>query len=69
MLAAATAACECSTGVGSISVSVQEAEAGAEADHRKQSRVERKCTREKKRCFDTNSQFTALAELVNKKAV
>ena len=56
-----------SAGVGSISMSVQEAVAAAadtEADHRKQSRVERKRTREKKRRFDTNSQFTALAELV-----
>lgn len=36
----------------------------AEMDDKKQSRVERKRTREKKRRFDTNSQFTALAELV-----
>ncbi|KAL3768322.1 hypothetical protein ACHAWU_006704 [Discostella pseudostelligera] len=67
MLAAAAAARECSAGVGSISMSVQEAVAAAadaEVDHRKQSRVERKRTREKKRRFDTNSQFTALAELV-----
>ncbi len=61
MLAAAAAARECSSGVGSISMSVQEAAADAEADHRKQSRVERKRT---KRRFDTSSQFTALAELV-----
>ena len=64
MLAAAVAARECSAGVGSISMSVEEAAADAEVDHRKQSRVERKRTREKKRRFDTNSQFTALAELV-----
>jgi hypothetical protein len=67
MLAAAAAARECSAGVGSISMSVQEAVAAAadaEVDPRKQSRVERKRTREKKRRFDTNSQFTALAELV-----
>ena len=64
MLAAAAAARECSAGVGSISMSVEEADANAEVDHRKQSRVERKRTREKKRRFDTNSQFTALAELV-----
>ena len=64
MLAAAVAARECSAGVGSISMSVEEAAADAEVDHRKQSRVERKRTREKKRRFDTNSQLTALAELV-----
>ena len=64
MLAPAAAARECSSGVGSISMSVEEAAADAEVDHRKQSRVERKRTREKKRRFDTNSQFTALAELV-----
>jgi hypothetical protein len=45
-------------------MSVEEAAADTEVDHRKQSRVERKRTREKKRRFDTNSQFTALAELV-----
>ena len=66
MLAAAVAARECSAGVGSISMSVEEAAADAEVDHRKQSRVERKRTREKKRRFDTNSQLTALAELVKK---
>ena len=64
LAAAAAAARECSAGVGSISMSVQEAAANAEVDHRKQSLVERKRTREKKRHFDTNSQFTALAELV-----
>ena len=47
-----------------VSTEAVAAAADTEADHRKQSRVERKRTREKKRRFDTNSQFTALAELV-----
>ena len=33
-------------------------------DTKKQSRIERKRSREKQRCLDTNLQFTSLAEIV-----
>ena len=45
-------------------ITMAAAVADAETDNRKQSRVERKRSREKKRRFDTNFQFMALAELV-----